>query len=165
MEEAYVLSKLESLKKELPHFPDGRIDYTKASYAPLVSVFMQFNGEILLVRRSQNVGNYKGKWNAISGYIDRIEPIRERALIELEEETGIKRATIKEVIRGEPYELNDAEIGKIWLVCPFVVKLRSKPEIRLDMESTECRWIKPEELMNFDTVTGLDKSYAACMKK
>jgi len=165
MEETEIIEKIESLGRELPHFPDGRIDYTNTAYAPVVTVFIKFEDEILIVRRSDKVGNYKGKWNAITGYLDRAEPLEGKALGEVEEETGIGRNIIKELIRGTAYELQDSAIKKTWLVCPFIMVLDSKPEIRLDFESTEYRWIKPQELTRFDIVIGLDKSYSACLKE
>jgi 8-oxo-dGTP pyrophosphatase MutT (NUDIX family) len=164
MEEANVMKKIRELGTKLPHFPDGRIDYTNTSYAPVVCVFIRFNGEIFLVKRGGKVSNYQEKWNVITGYIDRVGPLEQKARDEVEEETGITSDLISEVISGKPYELPDNEIKKIWLVCPFVVELNSKPEIRLDFESTEFRWIKPNELKLFDAVSGLEKSYSACLK-
>lgn len=165
MEEADVIRNVEGLGRKLPHFPDGRIDYTNASYAPVVTVFIRFEGEVLIVRRSNRVGNYRGKWNAISGYIDKTEPLERKALAEVKEETGITGVIIRNVIIGRPYELEDAAIKKTWLVCPFIVELNSRPKIKLDFESTRYKWIKPEELGRFDTVKCLDKSYRACLGK
>ena len=164
MDEADVISKLEALGKKLPHFSDGRINYTNTDYAPVICVFIRFDNQILLLKRSGKVSNYKGKWNAITGFIDKPEPLKEKALGEVEEETGITKELIKEVILGTPYELPDDEINKTWLVCPFVIELNSRPKIKLDFESTEYKWIKPEQLNAPDTVRDLGKSYAACLK-
>jgi 8-oxo-dGTP pyrophosphatase MutT (NUDIX family) len=164
MDEADVLKKIRELDKALPHFPDGRINYHNTSFAPVVNIFLKYRGDILIVKRSRKVGNYKGKWNSISGYLDRPEPIEPKALGEVEEETGITKDRVKRVIRGEPYNLFDNEIKKVWLVCPFIVELNIKPDIKLDSESTEYRWIEPAELKEFDTVYGLERSYAACIK-
>ena len=163
MDEKEVIKKIAELDKALPHFPDGRINYRDTSYAPVITVFLKFKDEILIVKRSQKVGTYKGKWNAIAGYLDRPEPIEPKALGEVQEETGITKELIKRVIRGDPCTIFDNEIKKVWLVCPFIVELRAKPEIRLDFEGTEYRWIKPEELRDYDFVYGLDRSYAVCL--
>ncbi len=37
-------------------------------------------------------------------------------------------------------------------------ELKNKPEIILDWEHTEYKWIKSKELKNFDMVPNLDKS-------
>ncbi len=163
MDESDVSKKREELSKIYPHFPDGRINYKDTNYAPVVTVFVMFAGEILLVKRSDKVGTYKGKWNAIAGYIDDKEPIRQKALGEVREETGITGPIIRKVIAGTPYELEDKGIGKTWLICPFIVELNSKPEIKLDFEGTEYKWIKPEQITEFDRVFGLERSYAACL--
>jgi len=165
MEDEEVLKKIRELDAALPHFPDGRINYHNTSYAPVVNIFLMYRGDLLIVKRSRKVGNYKGKWNSISGYLDRPEPIEPKALGEVEEETGITKDRVKKVTRGTPYTLFDNKIKKVWLVCPFLVELNLRPDIKLDSESTEYRWIRPEELKEFDFVYGLDRSYAACLKK
>jgi hypothetical protein len=38
------------------------------------------------------------------------------------------------------------------------VELKNKPEIKLDWEHTEYKWIKPGEFKEFETVPKLDKS-------
>jgi isopentenyldiphosphate isomerase len=164
VKESDVLKKLDALSRKYPHFPDGRVNYTGTDYAPVVNVFIKFDGEILLLKRSEKVANYKGKWNSIGGFIDEPMPIEEKAIGEAEEELGISRSAIKQVISGEPYELYDPSVKKTWLICPFVIEMKSKPEIRLDFEASEYRWIRPEQITEFDIVFGLEKSYAACMK-
>jgi 8-oxo-dGTP pyrophosphatase MutT (NUDIX family) len=165
LKESEVLEKIRELDKALPHFPDGRIDYTETSYAPVVTVFLKYRSDILIVKRSNKVSNYRGKWNAITGYLDRPEPTESKALSEVEEETGITKRLVKKVIRGDPYPLFDNKIKKVWLICPFIVELNLLPNIKLDFESTEYKWISPDELTTFNIVNGLDKSYAACTKK
>ncbi|MDE1865436.1 MAG: NUDIX domain-containing protein [Candidatus Micrarchaeota archaeon] len=164
MDDSDVLKKLAELSKRYAHFPDGRVNYTGTDYAPAVQVFIRVNGEILLLKRSDKVANYKGKWNSIGGFIDAPMPIQEKAIGEAEEELGITRSMIKQVITGDPYELYDPAIKKTWLICPFILELNSKPEIRLDFENSEYRWIKPGNITKFDRVFGLERSYAACTK-
>jgi len=162
MEEQRILEIMEELGRGLPRFPDGRIDYTHSDLAPVVSVFVTFRGRLLLLKRSGEVTENKGKWSSVSGYLDRMEPIREKVIGELEEETGIGEGFIAEIIIGEPYETFDEETKKKWLICPFRVELNRKPEIRLDFEHTEYRWIRPEEIGDFDTIIDLEKSYSRC---
>lgn len=164
MEEAEVMKKIEQLGRQLPHFPDGRIDFTNSDYAPVVTVFVKFQDEVLIVLRSDKVGNYQGKWNVITGYIDTTGSLKKKALSEVEEETGITGSTIKRIIVGEPFELVDSDIKKTWLVCSFILELDLKPKIKLDYENTEYRWAKPEELSHFVKISGLDKTYSICLK-
>lgn len=64
--------------KILPHFPDGRIDYSHASKAPVVIIFVKHKGKILLLKRSSKVRAYKGKWQVVAGYLDEVKPLREK---------------------------------------------------------------------------------------
>ncbi len=150
---------LEKFSKELPHFPDGRIDYTHAKLAPVITVFVCFEGQILLLKRSDKVGAYKNKWNAVAGFLDEVKPIEEKIKEELHEELGISLEIISLISLGEPYEYIDTAIGKTWLINPVLVTLSKKLEIKLDWEHTDFQWIDPIELKNFDSVPGLEKSY------
>jgi 8-oxo-dGTP diphosphatase len=163
MDEQFILDKIAQIGGSLPKFDDGRIDYTNATIAPVIGVFVRYNGNILLLKRSDDVGNYKGKWNYISGYLDRVEPLAKKALEEVNEETGITTTYISKVIEGEPYEIADGKFKTTWLVCPFIVDLNKQPVIKLDFEHTDYKWIKPEEINNFDIIPNLDKSYEKCI--
>lgn len=43
-----------------------------------------------------------------------------------------------------------------WEIFPFLFEA-SNPEIRLNWENSEYRWIVKDELENYDTVPNLDK--------
>jgi len=45
------------------------------------------------------------------------------------------------------------------------VDLKKKPDIKLNWEHTEYRWIKPEELKKFDIVPSLDNSLKRAFKE
>jgi len=136
----------------LPKFKDGRIDYSHSSKSAVVDILVRYNNKFLLLKRSNKVSNYSEKWNVISGYFDELKPVEQKALEELEEETGIKKADILSVNDKGVYEFKDDNIGKTWIVHRVLVDLKNKPEIKLDWEHTEYKWIKPEELKNFDII-------------
>jgi len=75
------------LSKELPKFPDGRIDYTHAHKAPGMTCFIKFKDKILLLERSNQVSTYKGMWGSVAGYIDEF-PLRERSMKNLKKKSG-----------------------------------------------------------------------------
>ena len=52
-----------------------------------------------------------------------------------------------------------SKIKKTWVVHPILIELNKKPEVKLDWEHTEFKWIKPEQIKDFDRVYGLEKSY------
>lgn len=142
----------------LPRFPDGRIDYSTSDKAPVLTCFVRFEDKILLLKRSHRVGTYKGKWHTVAGYIDEPKPIQQKALEELEEELHIHKEDVSSFTAGEPYEFSDHGAKKNWVVHPVLVELKNKPEVKLDWEHTEYRWISPDQVDGYDTVPKLNES-------
>jgi isopentenyldiphosphate isomerase len=149
---------LENFSEKLPHFPDGRIDYRTSSEAPVITCFVQYEGRILLLRRSDKVGTYRGMWNSVAGYIDEIVPLQQKILEELREELGIREEDIAEIRIAAPYRSVDEAIDKTWIIFPCLTRLKILPQISLDWEHTQYRWISPEELEGYLIVPDLDKS-------
>ncbi|RLI72296.1 hypothetical protein DRO97_09015 [Archaeoglobales archaeon] len=158
MKEQEILEVVEKLGKNLPKFPDGRINYSNSDVAPVITIFIKYNDEILLLKRSDKVRTYKGKWNTVAGYLDELKSIKEKVLEELREEVGIMEDVVSSIKFGKSYKFVDEEINKTWIVFPVLVELKEKVEVKLDWEHTEFKWIKKEELGNFDIVPNLDKS-------
>lgn len=153
-------------QKNLPRFPDGRIDYSNSPKAPVVSCFVEFDGKILLLKRSINVRFYPGKWGVITGFIDRSDSnIIEIAIDELKEELGVSEKDINELYVGKAYELNDKSIeNKTWIIYPVLVRMKRKPPISLDWENDEFAWIEPSDLGMYKTLPGLKKSFSKIEK-
>jgi 8-oxo-dGTP pyrophosphatase MutT (NUDIX family) len=147
------------LKKfsDLPRFEDGRINYAKAEKAPVLNCFVKFRDWILLLKRSSKVRVYKGKWNSVGGFIDETRAVKDQVLKELNEELGITVKDITDIRLGKPVEFFDPVVRRTWLVHPSLVELKRQPDIKLDWEHTEYRWIRPEEIKNFDVVYKLDE--------
>jgi 8-oxo-dGTP diphosphatase len=110
--------------------------------------------EILLLRRSQQVGTYRGRWAGVSGYMEGSDPLSQ-AYTEVEEETGLVRDDVQLLRAGEPLEVVDAEADRRWIVHPFLFEVREPARIRADWEHTETRWIQPEEVFQYETVPQL----------
>ncbi|MBI4450944.1 NUDIX domain-containing protein [Candidatus Woesearchaeota archaeon] len=144
----------------LPRFPDGRIDYTNSDRAPVLTCFVYCCGELLLLKRSDKVGAYQGKWNAVAGYLDEPRPLRDKVLEELADELGVSESLVARLEAAPSYELHDAAIKKTWIIHPVLVELREKPVVKLDWEHTECAWIAPISLTQYDIVPGLDNTFA-----
>lgn len=106
--------------------------------------------DILLLKRSDRVSAYRGRWHIIGGYLD--EPGRtpaEKALSELEEETGVSRAEVARVRASEPFEAFDPDCAKLWQIHPVLVDLRGDPLIHLNWEHTSHRWVSPAEIVQY----------------
>ena len=121
----------------------------------VVTCFLRRKGaegrdEILILRRSERVGSYQGRWAGVSGYVEG-EPLTQ-ALAEISEETGLAASEVRLVKSGEPLAVDDEERGFRWVVHPFLFDVRSEGSIRLDWEHSEARWIAPKELRQYETV-------------
>ncbi len=110
--------------------------------------------EILLLRRSQQVGTYRGRWAGVSGYIEETDPLTQ-AYTEMEEETGLAGEDVQLLRTGEPLEVVDTEAERRWIVHPFLFEVREPARIRADWEHTETRWIRPEEIFQYETIPQL----------
>jgi translation initiation factor 2B subunit (eIF-2B alpha/beta/delta family)/8-oxo-dGTP pyrophosphatase MutT (NUDIX family) len=120
---------------------------------PVVTAFLTRRGRVLLLRRSQQVGTYRGRWAGVSGYVERL-PL-EQAHVELQEETGLGGSQVQLRGVGIPVPIDDEQEDRHWLVYPFVFALKSSADVRPDWESVESRWVTPDELPQLDTVPGL----------
>lgn len=142
----------------LPHFSDGRINYSNSQTALVLTCFVENQRKILLLRRSDKVGTYQKKWNSVAGYIDEFIPLENKILEELREELDLNEENIESISISQPYEFTDKEINKVWIIIPCIAKLKKPPIISLDWEHTDYEWIEPNQITNFDTVPGLDIS-------
>lgn len=159
--------RLETIKefgKKLPKFPDGRINYSNSAIAPVITVFVKYKDKILILKRSDKVRTYQGKWNTVAGYLDELKPIHEKIVEELEEELGIDKNNISRVRFGEPYQFTDDEVNKTWIVHPALIELKQKPNIKLNWEHTEFKWIDAKDIIKYDVVSRLDESLKRVLK-
>ncbi len=129
----------------------------------IVTCFLEHNNKVLILRRSNKVGTYKGKWASVSGHIERGEDEFSRALIEIEEETKIKRADIKLIAKSKPIIVPDKENSYFWKVYPFLFET-NRSEIKIDWEHIEYKWISPSDFDSYDTVPMLHEVYKKVRK-
>jgi 8-oxo-dGTP diphosphatase len=127
----------------------------------VVTAFLEHDGKILIVRRSQAVGTYRGRWSGISGHLEH-EPL-DQALVEIEEETGLREGDVELVSSGQVLEIDDAEHSVRWHVHPFLFHVKHPEAVRLDWENLELRWITPADIDHYDTVPALKETLARCL--
>ncbi len=117
------------------------------------------NPKVLILRRSQQVGTYQGRWAGISGYLEPGTQPLQQALQEIQEEAGIAPSHVRLMAQAEPLSVADGNLQ--WLVYPFIFELLPPSEPVLDWEHTEARWIDPKEFDSFETVPGLKAAFTA----
>ena len=121
----------------------------------VVTSILKNGGKILILKRSNKVGSFQGKWAGISGYVEKYDfsPLK-RAIIEIEEETGLNESEIKLIRAAKPIEIRDGEV--VWRVHAFLFEVEKK-EIKIDWEHSEYKWVKPGEIKNYDVVPSLNE--------
>jgi 8-oxo-dGTP pyrophosphatase MutT (NUDIX family) len=127
----------------------------------VVTCFLECDGCILILRRSDKVGSYQGKWAGVSGYMEAAAD--EQALVEIEEETGLSRSKVELVHQGEPLLVEGENV--VWRVHPFLFRIKDRGYIRTDWEHTEHRWIKPSELGDYEAVPMLKEVLASVLER
>jgi 8-oxo-dGTP pyrophosphatase MutT (NUDIX family) len=125
----------------------------------VVSCFLECEGCILLLKRSQEVGSYRRQWATVSGYIEQQSP-DEQALIEIAEEVSLGETDIILLKKGEPLEVLDEDLDTRWVIHPYLFRVEKQGKICLDWEHEEYRWIEPDRLGDYDTVPKLKESLA-----
>ncbi len=127
-------------------------------YKSVVTSFLQADQRILLLRRSAKVGTYRGRWAAVSGYLEGSEDPLQRAKTEIREEVGLGPEQITLIRAGETLRAFDERTATVWIVYPFLFEARSR-RIRLDWENAEYKWIEPNELSSYETVPKLKEAF------
>ena len=122
----------------------------------VVTCFLKHNSQILILRRSHNVGSFRGKWAGVSGFIESTPD--EQAFTEIAEETRLSRDDVELVKKGLPLDVEDE--GRKWIVHPYLFNIKNKDKIETDWEHTEIHWIEPREIDDYDIVPMLKDALA-----
>lgn len=130
----------------------------------VVTAFLRHAGKVLLVCRSDRVGSYRGRWSAISGYLETADPL-EQAYREVEEETSIARTALALRARAQPLRIAAPELDTVWVVHPFLFDLARAPDVRLDWENRRAQWVTPAGLARLETVPALAEALQACLRQ
>lgn len=129
---------------------EGVVDATGVTEKHVVTTVLRSKGRILLLRRSSEVGSFKGRWAGVSGFIELHEPDLDAARRELGEEVSVSGARL--VRRSEPERFRDG--ATVWCVHPFLFDIKD-PSIKIDWEHDAYEWVAPEAVGRYDTVPGL----------
>ena len=123
----------------------------------IVTSFIKYNDQILILKRSEKVRSMKGLWSGVSGIIENNENPIDRAKIEIFEEVGIKEKEIRLVKKLEKMKIQSQQYkNHEWEIFPFLFETNNE-SIELNWENSEFKWITPKELKNYQTVPSLEK--------
>lgn len=121
----------------------------------VVTCFLRNRGEVLLIRRSDAVGTYRGLWGGISGHAEGDPDVLARR--EIDEETGLLDATTL-VRRGDPLSVSDSVLDREWVVHPYLYDCDSR-DVEPNEEIDEVEWVAPTEIRRRETVPALWETY------
>lgn len=123
----------------------------------IVTSFIKDNDKLLILKRSNEVKTMKGLWAGISGIIEKNEEPLKRAKIEIFEEVGITEDKITLIKSAEEVRVNSPQYqNHEWEVFPFLFEAKN-PTIKLNWENSDFKWIKVDELKDYETVPSLEK--------
>jgi ribose 1,5-bisphosphate isomerase len=131
---------------------------------PVVTCFLRHRDDVCLLRRSDAVGSYPGRWGAVAGHVardgrDRTDPDRDppaAARAEVAEETGLLDACTL-VRAGGPFVVEEPAHGP-WRVHPFLFDC-DRRDATTNEETTRTDWVRPTEILRRETVPDLWGSY------
>jgi len=127
-------------------------------FTNIVTSFIKNDDRILILKRSDKVKSMKCLWAGVSGIIEKNDttPL-DRAKTEILEETGINEEEIELLKANERIKIESAQYkNHMWNIFPFLFRTKY-PEIKLNWENSEFKWIEPNEIKNYDTVPELEK--------
>ena len=123
----------------------------------VVTCFLESDGKILILLRSDKVGTYRGKWGGVAGFLESTPAAQ--AYTEIREETSLQPSDVTLIKTGKPLTIEDKELDRQWVVHPFLFHVINASKIIIDWEHRAMKWINPAEIDNFDTVPGLKEAY------
>ena len=123
----------------------------------VVTVFLRNRGDVLLFKRSDDVGSYPGQWGAVAGHVENRSP-REAAEQEIEEEAGLESDEIHLVRSGAAFTVEDEERETVWEVHPFLFDA-DRREVETNWETAATDWVAPTAILRRSTVPDLWTSY------
>ena len=126
-------------------------------FTNIVTSFIKNDDKILILKRSDKVKSMKCLWAGISGIIEGDETPLTRAKIEIFEEAGIHEEQIELLKAIQQIKISSPQYkNHEWNIFPFLFKAKN-PEIKLNWENSEFKWIEPNEIKNYKTVPDLEK--------
>ena len=126
-------------------------------FTNIVTSFIKNDDKILILKRSDKVKSMKCLWAGISGIIENNETPLTRAKIEIFEEAGIHEEQIELLKAIQQIKISAPQYkNHEWNIFPFLFKAKN-PEIKLNWENSEFKWIEPNDIKNYKTVPDLEK--------
>ncbi len=129
---------------------NGTVEIRDVTERHVVTSILRNRGRVLILKRSDKVGSYRGSWAGVSGFVEKDEGDEEAARREIVEETRFTNARLSRRVPARGFRHNDS----VWTVHPFLFDVSSR-DVSIDWEHEAYAWILPGELKDYTTVPGL----------
>lgn len=123
----------------------------------VVTCFLRYESEVLLLRRSDAVGTYSGQWGGVSGFAEGTPD--EAARWEISEEVGLLDA-VDFVRSADPIAVVDERRDTRWRVHPYLFDCASTA-VDSNEEIADYEWVQPPAIFERETVPSLWEAYRA----
>ncbi|MGI0026625.1 MAG: NUDIX domain-containing protein [Nitrosopumilaceae archaeon] len=104
----------------------------------------------------------KSLWAGISGIIEKNEEPLQRAKTEIFEEIGLAEDSLGLLKTAPQMQISSQYANHQWTVFPFLFSAK-EPNIKLNWENSEYKWIYANEISKYQTVPSLDKVLASLL--
>jgi translation initiation factor 2B subunit (eIF-2B alpha/beta/delta family)/8-oxo-dGTP pyrophosphatase MutT (NUDIX family) len=122
----------------------------------VVTCFLRNGTDVLLFRRSDEVGSYAGRWGAVAGHAEG-DP-NAAAERETRQETGLDPDSVERVRAGESFSVEDEDLGTRWFVHPYLFEC-TRRDVVTNWKTEEYEWVPPTRILRRETVPDLWMSY------
>jgi translation initiation factor 2B subunit (eIF-2B alpha/beta/delta family) len=127
---------------------------------PVITAFLWDGQRVLLALRSASVSTFAHHWAGISGYVEGDDPL-DRALVEIYEETGLRRefVTLRRV--GLPLVVRAPAYDRQFQVHPFLFSVDDGATLRHDGEAARFEWVELSEMQRGERTPAVPNLYEA----
>ena len=130
------------------------MDDNKKHIVAITALIKDESGKkFLIVKRNENEIAHAGKWALPGGKAEKGEKIIDVLRREVLEEVGLEIEDFKQYIKDYTFIRPDGH-NVVGLV--FLVKAKTY-NVKISKDFTDFKWIKPEELKNFDHIPYMEK--------
>lgn len=126
----------------------------------ILVIVINDNDEILLLKRASHKKYFPNKWAGVAaGPISKSTDIKKFALSEVRDELGVSG---KIILKDDPIitKMNN----EYWKIYLYLAKIESK-SIKLNKEHTEFKWVKVDELSDYEIIPGREKNFKKIINK
>lgn len=128
----------------------GTVEIRNVRLRDTVSSLLLDGDRVLLLHRPEKARSFPGKWSLVSGSVEEGETPEQAAVREISEETFIRLGRPDGALPAFCVREGDT----VWRVHPFLFRV-SSPEVVLNRENTEFRWVPASEVDKGRLVDGV----------